>query len=120
MCAFRALKLFLADCWRIGQEGDVVEIEISERWASLAEPLRELMAEVKRDAHADRTTRAPFQGRRAGDRRLDPLSPARDSDRHDLLEVIEDHRPSGTSTWATPRWPTPSWTASCTTLTGSC
>jgi DNA replication protein DnaC len=48
------------------------------------------------------------------------LSTARDSDRHDLLEVIEDRRPSGTSTWATPRRPTPSWTASCTTLTGSC
>jgi hypothetical protein len=42
----------LADCWRLGQDGDVVEIDLSERWASLAEPLRELMAEVEREAHA--------------------------------------------------------------------
>ena len=42
--------------WRLGQDGDVAEIELSERWASLAEPLRELMAEVEREAHADSTT----------------------------------------------------------------
>jgi hypothetical protein len=46
----------LPDRWRFGQDGDVVEIELSERWASPAEPLRELMAEVEREAHADRTT----------------------------------------------------------------
>ena len=34
----------------------MVEIELSERWASLAEPLRALVAEVEREAHADRTT----------------------------------------------------------------
>jgi len=34
----------------------LVDIELSERWASLAEPLRALMAEVEREGHADRTT----------------------------------------------------------------
>jgi hypothetical protein len=34
----------------------VVEIELPERWANLAEPLRELLAEVEGEAYADRTT----------------------------------------------------------------
>lgn len=36
----------------------MAEIELSERWASLAEPLRALMEEVQRASHADRTTPA--------------------------------------------------------------
>src|SRR5262249_39195152 len=32
-----------------------VAIELSERWVSLAEPLRALMADVEREAHADMT-----------------------------------------------------------------
>jgi uncharacterized protein YllA (UPF0747 family) len=46
----------LAVFWRLGQDGDVAEVELSEHWASLAEPLRALMAEVEREAHADGTT----------------------------------------------------------------
>lgn len=32
------------------------KIELSESWAGVAEPLRALMAEIEREAHADRTT----------------------------------------------------------------
>jgi hypothetical protein len=48
----------LAEFRRFGQDGDVAEIELSERWASLAEPLRALMEEVERASHAGRTTPA--------------------------------------------------------------
>jgi len=34
----------------------MAKIELPESWASVAEPLRALMAEVEREAHADRTT----------------------------------------------------------------
>lgn len=34
----------------------MVEIELPESWAGVAEPLRALMAEVEREAHADRAT----------------------------------------------------------------
>jgi hypothetical protein len=36
----------------------VAKIELSECWTSVAEPLRALMAELERAAHADRTTPA--------------------------------------------------------------
>ena len=34
----------------------MAKIELPEGWASVAEPLRALMAELEREAHADRTT----------------------------------------------------------------
>jgi hypothetical protein len=34
----------------------VAKIELPESWAGVAEPLRALMAEVEREAHADHTT----------------------------------------------------------------
>jgi hypothetical protein len=34
----------------------MAKIELPESWAGVAEPLRVLMAEVEREAHADRTT----------------------------------------------------------------
>lgn len=34
----------------------MAKIELPESWASVAAPLRALMAEVEREAHADRTT----------------------------------------------------------------
>ena len=34
----------------------MAKIELPEGWAGVAEPLRALMAQVEREAHADRTT----------------------------------------------------------------
>jgi len=49
-------KLIFGDLTR-GQAGwGVAKIELPEAWAGVAEPLRALMAEVEREAHADGTT----------------------------------------------------------------
>jgi len=38
----------------------MAKIELPESWAGVAEPLRALMAEVEREAHADHTTPPDF------------------------------------------------------------
>jgi hypothetical protein len=40
----------------VRQDGTVARIELPESWAGVAEPLRALMAEVEREARADRVT----------------------------------------------------------------
>jgi hypothetical protein len=46
-------NLFFAASWGFGQDDDVGKIILPETWAGVAEPLRALMAEVERAAHAD-------------------------------------------------------------------
>jgi hypothetical protein len=52
MPRFEAPKLVLAASEGVGQDGGVAKIELPESWAGVAEPLRALMAEVEREAHA--------------------------------------------------------------------
>lgn len=57
----RLQNWFFAASEGVGQDGGVAKIELPESWAGVAEPLRALMAEVEREAHAS-SARAPDLG----------------------------------------------------------
>jgi hypothetical protein len=44
---------FFALLWVAGQDGGMAKIDLPASWAGVAEPLRALLAEVEREAHAD-------------------------------------------------------------------